>query len=575
MVTDETTETTVASESAQAPVMSETSETPVTPETGGPKSARRPESASERPARAVDDHLRPATYVATHPERPTVVTSSGVTVTFAELEARSCRLAQALFAQGLRTGDHVAILLPNDDRTHEVVFGAQRSGLYYTMVNTHLSAEEAAYIVNDCGARTLVTSSKMGELATEMVPLTPAVELRLMIGQRTGGPVDHVDYDELVGAYPGEPLAHEEEGFPMLYSSGTTGHPKGVRRPLSGEPFGTYATLNPMLERIMGFVEGDVYLSPAPLYHAAPLVWSSTVLRMGGTVVVMERFDPEECLGLIEEHQVTHGQFVPTMFVRMLKLPDEVRARFDVSSLRSVVHAAAPCAPEVKRRMIEWWGPIVHEYYSGTEGMGMTWIGPEDALSHPGSVGRAIWGQVHICDGDDGDAELTVGETGVVYFGGRSDATFEYNHDPEKTRQSFNARGWATLWDVGHVDEEGFLYLTDRKQFMIVSGGVNIYPQEVEDVLVLHPAVADVAVFGVPEAEMGEEVKAVVQPAPGYEPGPALEAEIIAFCRNHLSHYKCPHTVDFTDQLPRGENGKLYKKGLREAYWANSTPSTS
>jgi long-chain acyl-CoA synthetase len=548
-------------------VIDETDETTETTETADASVAPR------------DTHLRPATYAATDPERPAIVTSSGVTVTFAELETRSCRFAQALFAHGHRPGDHVAILLPNDDRTHEVVFGAQRSGLYYTMVNTHLTAEEAAYIVNDCGARTLVTSSKLRDLAAEIVPLTPAVDLRLMLGRGDGdgGDVDvpdtYVAYDDLVSQFPGEPLEHEEEGFPMLYSSGTTGHPKGVRRPLSGEPFGTYATLNPMLERIMGFTEGDVYLSPAPLYHAAPLVWSSTILRMGGTVVVMERFDPKECLRLIQAHRVTHAQFVPTMFVRMLKLPDEVRTGFDVSSLRSVVHAAAPCPPEVKRRMIEWWGPIVHEYYSGTEGMGMTWIGPEDAVAHPGSVGRAIWGQVHICD-DEGN-EVPVGETGVVYFGGRTDTTFEYNHDPEKTRQSFNDKGWATLWDVGHVDEEGFLYLTDRKLFMIVSGGVNIYPQEVEDVLVLHPAVADVAVFGIPEPEMGEEVKAVVQPAPGYEPGPALEAEIIAFCRSHLSHYKCPQTVDFTDQLPRGENGKLYKKGLREAYWANSTPSAS
>ncbi len=465
------------------------------------------------------------------------------------------------------------MLLPNDDRTHEIVFGAQRSGLYFTMVNTHLTAEEAAYIVDDCGARTLVTSARLGELTAEMVPLTPAVELRLMVGRGTGDPDGYVDYDDFVGRYPAEPLAHEEEGFPMLYSSGTTGHPKGVRRPLSGEPFGTYATLVPMLERIMDFEEGDVYLSPAPLYHSAPLVWSMTVQRMGGTVVVMERFEPEECLRLIEEHRVTHAQFVPTMFVRMLKLPDEVRSRYDVSSLRSVVHAAAPCAPEVKRRMLEWWGPIVQEYYSGTEGMGMTWIGPQDALTHPGSVGRAIWGEVHIC-GDDG-GELPVGETGLVYFGGRSDTSFEYNHDPEKTRQSFNDRGWATLWDVGHVDDEGYLYLTDRKLFMIVSGGVNIYPQEIEDVLVLHPAVADVAVFGVPESEMGEEVKAVVQPAPGFEAGAALEAEIIAFCRDHLSHYKCPRSVDFSDRLPRGENGKLYKKGLRDAYLASSKSTTS
>jgi long-chain acyl-CoA synthetase len=514
-------------------------------------------------------HHRPAVHAATDPDRPAVITSSGTVVTFAELEARSCRLAQALHAHGLRPGDHVAVVLPNDHRTHEVAFGLQRSGLYYTMVNTHLTAEEAAYIVNDCGARTLITSAALAGLAADLLPLTPGLDLRLMVGDVTSD--GYRSYDEFVEGFPDVPLDGEEEGFPMLYSSGTTGHPKGVRRPLSGEPFGSYATLAPMLGRIMGFGAGDVYLSPAPLYHAAPLVWSMTVQRMGGTVVVMERFDPEDCLRLIEEHRVTHAQFVPTMFVRMLKLPDEVRARSDVSSLRSVVHAAAPCAPEVKRRMIEWWGPIIHEYYSGTEGMGMTWITSPEALTHPGSVGRAIWGEVHVC-GDDGE-ELPVGQDGVVYFGGRSEATFEYNNDPEKTRQSFHAKGWGTLWDVGHVDDEGYLYLTDRKQFMIVSGGVNIYPQEIEDVLVLHPDVADVAVFGVPEPEMGEEVKAVVQPAPGAEAGPALEAELLTFCRAHLSHYKCPKSVDFTEALPRGENGKLYKKALRETYWANSSLS--
>ncbi len=520
---------------------------------------------------ATPTHFRPATYALTDPDRPAVITSSNRVVTFAELEERSCKLAQALSSHGLPTGQHVAALLPNDDRTHEVAFGLQRSGLYYTMVNTHLAAEEAAYIIEDCGARTLITSSALAPLAAELVALTPDVELRLMIGDRPAP--GHTSYDDFVAGFPGQPLAGEVEGFPMLYSSGTTGHPKGVRRPLSGQPFGTYATLAPMLGGIMGFGAGDVYLSPAPLYHSAPLVWSMTAQRMGGTVVVMEHFDPEACLALIQENRVTHAQFVPTMFVRMLKLPDEVRASYDVSSLRSVVHAAAPCAPEVKRRMIEWWGPVIHEYYSGTEGMGMTWITSEQALTHPGSVGPAIWGQVHVCD-DDGE-EVPTGVDGVVYFGGRSDATFEYNHDPEKTRQTFNDKGWATLWDVGHLDDEGYLYLTDRKQFMIVSGGVNIYPQEIEDVLVLHPAVADVAVFGIPEPEMGEEVKAVVQPAAGFVAGPQLEGEIIAFCRDHLSHYKCPRSVDFTDALPRGENGKLYKKTLREAYWASSAPSTT
>jgi long-chain acyl-CoA synthetase len=528
------------------------------------------------PDDASPTHFRPATYAASDGQRPAVITANGQAVTFAQLEERSSRLAQALSAHGLRPGDHVAVLLPNDDRTHEVAFALQRSGLYYTMVNTHLAADEAAYIVADCGARTLITSEALAALATELLTRTPDVELRLMIGSTAdAAPAPgHTSYDEFVAGSPAEPLAEEVEGSAMLYSSGTTGHPKGIRRPLTGQPFGSDVVLSGMLGGIMGFVPGDVYLSPAPLYHSAPLVWSMTAQRMGGTVVVMEHFDPERCLALIEQHKVTHAQFVPTMFVRMLKLSDEVRNSYDISSLRSVVHAAAPCAPEVKRRMIDWWGPVIHEYYSGTEGMGMTWITSPEALTHPGSVGKPIWGEVHVC-ADDGE-DLPTGDDGVVYFAARSGAaTFQYNHDPEKTRQTFNDKGWATLWDVGHVDDEGYLYLTDRKLFMIVSGGVNIYPQEIEDVLVLHPAVADVAVFGIPDPEMGEEVKAVVQPAPGAVPGPDLEKEIITFCRAHLSHYKCPRTVDFTDLVPRGENGKLYKKALRDAYWATPAPSTT
>jgi long-chain acyl-CoA synthetase len=346
------------------------------------------------PADASPTHFRPATYAASDPERPAVMTANGQVVTFSQLEARSSRLAQALFAHGLRPGDHVAVLLPNDDRTHEVAFALQRSGLYYTMVNTHLAADEAAYIVVDCGARTLITSAALAPLAAELVARTPAVELRLSIGvPPTEG---HASYDEFVEGSLAQPLAEEVEGSAMLYSSGTTGHPKGIRRPLSGLPFGSDVVLSGMLGGIMGFGPGDVYLSPAPLYHSAPLVWSMTAQRMGGTVVVMEHFDPERCLALIAQHKVTHAQFVPTMFVRMLKLPDALREKYDLSSLRSVVHAAAPCAPEVKRRMIEWWGPVIHEYYSGTEGMGMTWITAPEALTHPGSVGKAICGEVHI-----------------------------------------------------------------------------------------------------------------------------------------------------------------------------------
>jgi fatty-acyl-CoA synthase len=514
----------------------------------------------------------PTATAATHPERPAVITSAGRVVTFAELEERSCQLAQALFAEGLAPGDHVAVLMSNSHRTHEVVWGLQRSGLYFTLVNTHLAPEEAAYIVNDCGARVLIVSDDLASLAEALLEITPALGLRLAVGDDQRKVPGHGGYDDFVRGHPAQPLAEETEGSAMLYSSGTTGRPKGIRRPLSHRPFGADAVLAPMLGGIMGFAEGDVYLSPAPLYHSAPLLWSMTAHRLGGTVVVMERFEPTACLGLIAEHRVTHAQFVPTMFVRLLKLPAAERSAHDLSSLCSVVHAAAPCAPEVKRRMIEWWGAVIHEYYSGTEGGGMTWISAEQWLAHPGSVGPAIWGAVHICD-DNGN-ELAPGEDGVVWFGGRAN-TFEYNNDPGKTAQTFNERGWSTLWDVGHIDGDGYRYLTDRKLFMIVSGGVNIYPQEVEDVLVLHPAVADVAVFGVPDDEMGESVKAVVQPAAGRAAGAELAEEIMAFCRDNLSHYKCPRTVDFTDLLPRGENGKLYKKQLRDAYWASpGTPAT-
>ena len=500
-----------------------------------------------------------------HPERPAIITPSGLTVTFGELEARSARLAQALFAYGLREGDHVAAILLNDHRTFEVAWGLQRSGLYLTFVNTHLTPEETAYIVNDCEARVLITSSALTDLSEALVGLTPGIELRLAIGDPL--PAGSHSYDAFVRDHPAKALADEREGSAMLYSSGTTGRPKGIRRALTGRPFGSESTVAPLLGGILGLTAGDVYLNPAPLYHAAPLFWSLAAQGLGATVVSMERFDPEECLNLIAKYRVTHAQFVPTMFVRMLKLPEGARLAKDTSSLRNVVHAAAPCAPEVKRLMMEWWGPIIHEFYAGTEGGGMTWIDPEHWLTHPGSVGPAIWGTVYICD-DDGNV-LPPGEDGVVWFGG-VDNNFEYKNDPEKTRQTINDRGWSTLWDVGHLSEDGYLSLTDRKLFMIVSGGVNIYPQEVEDVLVLHPAVADVAVFGVPNPEMGEEVKAIVQPAEGVQPGPELAEEIISFCRDHLSHFKCPRSVDFTDELPRGENGKLYKKKLRDAYWAGA-----
>jgi long-chain acyl-CoA synthetase len=504
----------------------------------------------------------PRTYAERNPDKPAIIMgSSGKVVTYQELEDRSNRFAQALYSFGLRRGDHMALIMENNDRYHEVCWGAQRSGIYYTAINSHLTPEEIAYIVNDCGARIVVSSVAMGEVAEKIIPLTPNIERRLVIGGKLAG---YEPYNDIVADFPAEPLAQEFEGTPMLYSSGTTGRPKGVKIPLSVEPFGA---LNPIvaLVQMLGFEEDWIYLNPAPLYHAAPLHYTLGCLRLGLTVVVMEKFDAEECLRLIEKYKITCGQFVPTMFVRMLKLPEEVRRSYDVSSMKVAIHAAAPCPVEVKRQMIDWWGPVIWEYYSGTEGVGTTYISPQEWLAHPGSVGRAVVGKPHILD-DEGN-ELPPGQPGVIWFSdGRE---FAYHNDPEKTANSRNDKGWGTLWDVGYLDEEGYLYLTDRKSFMIISGGVNIYPQEVENVLVLHPKVLDVAVFGIPNEEFGEEVKAVVQPRDISEVSPELEKELLDFCYSQLARYKCPKSIDFAEEFPRSPAGKLYKRLLRDKYWGN------
>jgi long-chain acyl-CoA synthetase len=504
----------------------------------------------------------PGYYAERTPDKPAIImASTGHVVTYQQLEDRSNRFAQALYAFGLRRGDHIALVMENNHRYHEVCWGALRSGLYFTAINSHLTAEEIAYIVNDCGARVLISSRPMGQIAEQLVSLTPNLERRLMIG---GGITGYEDYDEVVGSFPAQRLEQEFEGLPMLYSSGTTGRPKGVKGGLPEEPFGS-TNMVVALEQRLGFEEGWIYLNPAPLYHAAPLVYTLTALRLGLAILIMEKFDAEESLRLIEKYHVTCGQFVPTMFVRMLKLPPEVRNSYDVSSMKVAIHAAAPCPVEVKQQMLEWWGEVIWEYYAGTEGNGTTYISPQEWLQHPGSVGKAVVGELHILD-DDGN-DLPPGQAGVIWFsGGR---IFQYHNDPEKTANSYNSQGWSTLWDIGYVDEEGYLYLTDRKSFMIVSGGVNIYPQEIENVLVLHPKVLDVAVFGVPNQEFGEEVKAVVQPRHMEDAGAELEKDLLEFCRSKMAHYKCPKSVDFLEEFPRSPAGKLYKRLLRDRYWGN------
>ncbi|MGH3157704.1 MAG: acyl-CoA synthetase [Streptosporangiaceae bacterium] len=492
-------------------------------------------------------------------DRPAVIMAdSGRTLSYAALETRSCQLAHLLRARGLSPGDHAAVLLGNEPAYLEACWAAQRSGLYLTPVNTHLTASEAGYIIADCGARALIAGGPAGELLPGMEPVISAVPVRLAVGDPLPG---FTAYEDAIAHYPGSPLPDETEGCLMFYSSGTTGKPKGVIRPLSGVPFGAGETeLSILLQVMYGIGDSSVYLSPAPLYHAAPLRWIMASHRIGGTVVVMERFDAEASLRAIERYKVTHAQFVPTHFVRMLKLPPEFRDSFDVSSLQRVVHTAAPCPAEVKRAIMDWWGPIAHEYYAGSESNGFCTIGPEEWLAHPGSVGRPLVSTVHILD--DSGEELGPGQTGVVWFG--NGPTFTYHNDPERTARAFNDRGWSTLGDVGHVDEEGYLYLTGRASDMIIRGGVNIHPREIEDILVMHQEVEDVAVIGVPDFELGERVAAVIQPVNSDQAGPELAARLMAFCAEHAARFKCPESVEFVTELPRLPTGKLLKRALRK-----------
>jgi long-chain acyl-CoA synthetase len=511
----------------------------------------------------------PRVHAATTPDKPALIMAgSGEVVTYRELDERSCRLAQLFWDVGLRPGDHAAIFMENHTRCFDVTWAALRSGLYLTPVSSYLTPDEAAYIVNDCQARALVTSAARREVAEQIVADTPAVEVRLMVDGASGPTPGHEPYEDAIGRHPAVPLDDEPLGDVMFYSSGTTGRPKGIKRPLSGRQASEgNILLLPLLRSLYGVDEETVYLSPAPLYHAAPLAFSAGVQALGGTVVAMERFDAAGALALVERYRVTHGQFVPTMFVRMLKLPERERSRHDLSSLRVAVHAAAPCPVPVKEQMIAWWGPVLVEYYAGTEGNGVTFIRSDEWLDHRGSVGRSLGPPLHICDAA-GD-ELPVGETGLVYFDSPAGLPFEYHNDLDKTRGTLNPRhpNWSTLGDVGHLDEDGYLYLTDRQAYMIISGGVNIYPQEIENVLVMHPQVADVAVFGVPDDDYGEQVKAVVQPASRVEDGAELERRLIAYCREHLAAVKCPRSIDFAAELPRLPTGKLYKRLLRDRYW--------
>jgi long-chain acyl-CoA synthetase len=508
--------------------------------------------------------MHPCVFAEETPDKPAyIMASTGQAISYRELNDRSNQGAQLFRAMGLQVGDGVAIMMENHPIYYEVLWAAQRCGLRYTAISSRLTAGEVEYIVKDSGAKAFIVSNYMAPVATEVAPNIPEVALLM-----AAGPVaPFASFEDARAKFPAEPVADETPGGAMLYSSGTTGRPKGVKRALAGGSLLDTDALTLWARTLYDMNPDTIYLSPAPLYHAAPLGWSMNVHRVGGTVVLMEKFDAEDTLAFIERYKITHVQFVPTHFVRMLKLPQEVRDRYDYSSLKLVFHAAAPCPVPVKEQMIAWWGPIIHEYYAGTEGNGRTVINPEEWLAHKGSVGRASAPvEVKICD-DDGEP-LPPRAEGLVYFAGG--ASFEYHNAPEKVRESTNRYGWTTLGDVGWLDEEGYLYLTDRKSFMIISGGVNIYPQEIENLLITHPRVADAAVVGAPDEEMGEKVVAVIQPMDWGEAGDRLRDELTAFCRANLSSVKLPRRIEFMEELPRHPTGKLYKRLIRDAYWAKA-----
>jgi len=503
--------------------------------------------------------MHPSVYAKIEPNKPAyIMAESGETVTYQQLNDRSNQVAQKFRALGLKKGDHVSVLLENNRQFFEIIWGAQRSGLIYTAISTHLKKDEIAYILNNSDAEVLITSQALADTASLALESAPVVTHAFLIGESREG---FENYDAAFSPMPTTPVSDQCCGADMLYSSGTTGRPKGVTVSLSGDDIESVPAVMSGMIKHYNLTEDSIYLSPAPLYHAAPLRFNMLTMFAGGTSIIMEKFNEETALKYIEKYRATHSQWVPIMFVRMLKLANH--KDYDISSMQCAIHAAAPCPVEVKKQMIDWWGPIIHEFYSCTEGVGLTFIDSHEWLKNPGSVGKAVVGKLHILD-DEGK-ELPPGEVGNIFF---SDGpTFSYHKDPEKTKNATNDRGWFSVGDIGYLNEEGYLYLTDRKSFMIISGGVNIYPQEIENLLITHPNVADVAVIGVPDEEFGETVKAVVQPVEKPLDIKAFEDELLTFCRTHIASIKCPKSVDLDHNLPRFPNGKLYKKQIRARYW--------
>lgn len=504
---------------------------------------------------SLPEQLHPAAIAARHPERP-ALTLGDHTLSYGQLEVAANRLAHAMRAEGLGPADSIAVLLDNRLEMFVAFWAAMRSGLFYTPISTHLKSNEVAWILSSARPKLLLTSDRFHD---RLAPIPDSLPARVLTVDAVPADKAWRGLDDFTAGQPEDFPEDASEGAALLFSSGTTGRPKGV---INARPGAHPGTIGELARRRMALHEIDartVYLSTAPLYHSAPLRYTEMVLRQGGHCVIMEHFDAAQALQLIERYRITHSQWVPTMFVRLLRLPEGLRSRHNLGSHRYAVHAAAPCPPEVKRAMLDWWGPIIHEYYSATEANGQTVIGPQEWLEHPGSVGRPLLGEVRIRD--EAGRDLPPGETGLVYLGGG--ARFEYLDDPEKTAAAYAADGLSTLGDIGHLDAEGYLYLTDRRDFTIISGGVNIYPREVEDTLLAHPQVADAAVFGLPDVEFGERVHAVVEPVSGASGDAEFAAILQTFCRERLAHLKCPRDFEFRDHLPRLPTGKLAKGALR------------
>jgi len=508
--------------------------------------------------------LHPSHHAKERPHQPAMIMgNTGQTITYQQLEETTNRGAHLFRKLGLKRGDHIALLMENQPAFFEICWAAQRAGIYYTPISYYLQPDEMEYIINNCEAKVFIASYKQHRHASAVMDRIPKAEHRFMVDGCVDG---FVAWEMALEHMPVTPIADQSEGREMLYSSGTTGKPKGIKfaLPKGGLGEAEEITRSVGLCLFMGVTHDTVALSTAPVYHSAPLGFVMGAHRIGCTVVIMEKFDAEDALRLIEKYKVGYSQWVPTMFVRLMKLPEVVRHKYDVSSMKMAIHGSAPCPMDIKEKIIQWWGPVLWEFYSGSERNGIFMIGSEDWLKHKGSVGRCVDAQVHIVN-DETNEELPIGQIGTIYCS--KGTVFEYHGDAEKTRSITIRDGWTTLGDVGYLDTEGFLYLTDRKSYMIISGGVNIYPQETEDCLIQHPLVADLAVFGVPHPEMGEEVKAVVQLEDHSLASPALAKELIDYCRSKISPIKCPKSIDFEKELPREETGKLKKRLIKDRYW--------